>query len=127
MRDRAICSRACSATPWRLSVLLYDRRQGVALQAREQIATVLARQVERGRVEAEAVERAMGKLRVVEDVGGVGGCQVVVEAIVESLEAKQALVRQLEEGVGDESRLASNTSALSVTRIATACREPGRV
>ncbi len=110
-----------------LSVLLYDSRQGVALQAREQIATVLARQVERGRLEAEAVERAMGNLRVVEDLRVLGGCQLVIEAIVENLEAKQALFRQLEEVVGDEAILASNTSSLSVTAIASACRDPGRV
>lgn len=79
-----------------LSVLLYDSRQGAALQAREQIATVLARQVERGRLEAEAVERAMGNLRVVEDLRVLRGCQLVIEAIVENLEAKQALFRQLE-------------------------------
>ena len=110
-----------------LSVLLYDSRQGVALQAREQIATVLARQVERGRLEAEAVERAMGNLRVVEDLRVLRGCQLVIEAIVENLEAKQALFRQLEEVVGDEAILASNTSSLSVTAIASACRDPGRV
>lgn len=110
-----------------LSVLLYDSRQGAALQAREQIATVLARQVERGRLEAEAVERAMGNLRVVEDLRVLGGCQLVIEAIVENLEAKQALFRQLEEVVGDEAILASNTSSLSVTAIASACRDPGRV
>ncbi|MGN2260371.1 3-hydroxyacyl-CoA dehydrogenase, partial [Pseudomonas aeruginosa] len=110
-----------------LSVLLYDSRQGAALQAREQIATVLARQVERGRLEAEAVERAMGNLRVVEDLRVLRGCQLVIEAIVENLEAKQALFRQLEEVVGDEAILASNTSSLSVTAIASACRDPGRV
>ncbi len=107
-----------------LLALLYDSRQGAALQAREQIATVLARQVERGRLEAEAVERAMGNLRVVEDMRVLRGCQLVIEAIVENLEAKQALFRQLEEVVGDEAILASNTSSLSVTAIASACRVP---
>ncbi|EJY62580.1 3-hydroxy-acyl-CoA dehydrogenase, partial [Pseudomonas aeruginosa CIG1] len=110
-----------------LSVLLYDSRQGAALQAREQIATVLARQVERGRLEAEAAALAMGNLRVVEDLRVLRGCQLVIEAIVENLEAKQALFRQLEEVVGDEAILASNTSSLSVTAIASACRDPGRV
>ena len=83
--------------------------------------------MERGRLEAEAVERAMGNLRVVEDLRVPGGCQLVIEAIVENLEAKQALFRQLEEVVGDEAILASNTSSLSVTAIASACRDPGRV
>ncbi len=83
--------------------------------------------MERGRLEAEAVERAMGNLRVVEDLWVLRGCQLVIEAIVENLEAKQALFHQLEEVVGDEAILASNTSSLSVTAIASACRDPGRV
>ncbi len=69
----------------------------------------------------------MGNLRVVEDLRVLRGCQLVIEAIVENLEAKRALFRQLEEVVGDEAILASNTSSLSVTAIASACRDPGRV
>ncbi|MGC3400270.1 3-hydroxyacyl-CoA dehydrogenase NAD-binding domain-containing protein, partial [Pseudomonas aeruginosa] len=45
----------------------------------------------------------------------------------ENVEANQALFRQLDEVVGDEAILASNTSWLSVTAFASACRDPGRV
>ena len=56
------------------------------------------------------------------------GCDVVIEAIVERLDAKQALVRRTREG-GRRRRciLATNTSSLSVTAIAAGCRHPGRV
>ena len=55
------------------------------------------------------------------------GCALVIEAIVEDLEAKQAAFHGLEGVVGDDALLATNTSSLSVTAIAAACRRPERV
>src|SRR6185295_2481690 len=54
-------------------------------------------------------------------------CHVVVEAIVEDLAAKRALFSELEKSVGERCILASNTSSLSVTAMAAACKRPGRV
>ncbi|MBG7005091.1 3-hydroxyacyl-CoA dehydrogenase [Pseudomonas aeruginosa] len=110
-----------------LSVLLFDSRQGAAAQARDAIARTLARQVEKGRLTQEASARALNNLRVVEDLRILCACQLVVEAIIEDLGAKQALFRQLEEVLDDKAILASNTSSLSITAIASACRDPGRV
>ncbi|VTM08187.1 3-hydroxyacyl-CoA dehydrogenase [Pseudomonas aeruginosa] len=107
-----------------LSVLLFDSRQGAAAQARDAIARTLARQVEKGRLTQEASARALNNLRVVEDLRILCACQLVVEAIIEDLGAKQALFRQLEEVLDDEAILASNTSSLSITAIASACRDP---
>ncbi len=56
-----------------------------------------------------------------------GDCELVVEAIVERLEAKQELLRRLEAIVAPETILASNTSSLSITAIAAACERPQRV
>src|SRR5690606_36548487 len=55
------------------------------------------------------------------------GCDLLIEAIVEDLGAKQALFAELEARVADDAVLASNTSSLSVTRIAARCRRPERV
>jgi 3-hydroxybutyryl-CoA dehydrogenase len=55
------------------------------------------------------------------------GCALVIEAIVEDLEAKQAAFHGLEGVVGDDALLATNTSSLSITAIAAACRRPERV
>src|SRR5690606_23070212 len=52
---------------------------------------------------------------------------IVVEAIIERLDAKQALFRELEGIVGDDCILATNTSSLPVTAVAAACRLPARV
>jgi 3-hydroxybutyryl-CoA dehydrogenase len=55
------------------------------------------------------------------------GCALVIEAIVEELDAKQAAFHGVEGVVGDDALLATNTSSLSVTAIAAACRRPERV
>ena len=52
---------------------------------------------------------------------------MVIEAIVENLEAKQGLFRQLDELLDETTVLASNTSSLSITAIASVCKHPGRV
>ncbi|MCY1494612.1 3-hydroxyadipyl-CoA dehydrogenase [compost metagenome] len=110
-----------------LRACLFDVRPGAARSARDGIAAILAKRVEKGRLTAEAADRAVGNLQVLESLEALRGCQVVVEAIVENLEAKQALFRQLEEVLEAGTILASNTSSLSITAIASACRDPGRV
>ncbi|MFC5695637.1 3-hydroxyacyl-CoA dehydrogenase [Pseudomonas sp. GCM10022186] len=110
-----------------LAVKLFDARPGAAQQARDGIAAILARQVEKGRVTTEAAKHAVQNLKVVERLEDLHGSQLVVEAIVEQLEAKQALFRELEEVLDGDAILASNTSSLSITAIASACHDPGRV
>src|SRR3546814_893602 len=55
------------------------------------------------------------------------GCDLVIEAIVENIEAKQELFIELESLLAEDAVLATNTSSLSVTRIAAACQHPERV
>src|SRR4029077_6190779 len=64
---------------------------------------------------------------VVERLEALAPCQLVVEAIVEELGAKRELLSKLEAIVGADTILASNTSSLSVTAMATICKRPGRV
>ena len=91
----------------------------------------MERDVEKGRLTPEAA-RAL-EARVTWSDAALGyyapftGCALVIEAIVEDLEAKQAAFHGLEGVVGDDALLATNTSSLSITAIAAACRRPERV
>jgi 3-hydroxybutyryl-CoA dehydrogenase len=107
--------------------LLFDAQPGAARKARESIQAALGKLAEKGRLSAAEVDAAMGRLEVVDALGALAPCHVVVEAIVEDLGAKQALFRSLEDIVGDQAILASNTSSLSVTAMAAACKRPQRV
>jgi 3-hydroxybutyryl-CoA dehydrogenase len=96
-------------------------------KARDRIAHFLQRKVEKGKLEAGAREAALDRLTLTTDLGELEGCDLVVEAIVEELQAKRSLVAELERIVRADAVLATNTSALSVTEIASAASSPERV
>jgi len=96
-------------------------------RARGRIEHYLSRGVEKGRLTAAERDAALERLQITTELSDLEGCDVVVEAIVEDLEAKRALFRELEGVVAREAILATNTSALSVTEIARATESPERV
>jgi 3-hydroxybutyryl-CoA dehydrogenase len=96
-------------------------------QARERIAHFLTRKVEKGqRTEGER-DTALARLSLTSELADFAGCDLVIEAIVEELDAKRELFAELDRIVGPEAVLATNTSALSVTAIATSTSRPERV
>jgi 3-hydroxybutyryl-CoA dehydrogenase len=96
-------------------------------KARERIGHFLTRKVEKGSLEATARDAAVARLSLTADLDDLAGCDVVIEAIVENLAAKQALFAELERICRSHAVLATNTSALSVTEIAAATASPQRV
>lgn len=107
--------------------LLFDSLPGAAHKARDSIAQTLGKQVEKGRLQAKEAEATVSRIEMADALAQLAPCHVVVEAIVERLDAKQELFHALEGIVADGCVLASNTSSLSVTAMAAACRKPGRV
>jgi 3-hydroxybutyryl-CoA dehydrogenase len=99
----------------------------LAERARERIAHYLGRGVEKGRSTPEERDAALDRLTTTTELADLAGCELVVEAVVEELDAKRQLFRELEEVVVPEAVLATNTSALSVTAIASATERPERV
>jgi len=107
--------------------LLYDAQPGAARKAKDSITQALGKLVEKGRLGAADADKALGRLEIIDTVEGLAPSHVVVEAIVEDLAAKRGLFAALERTVKEDCILASNTSSLSVTAMAAACRRPGRV
>ena len=83
--------------------------------------------VAKGKIDAANADAAAARIALPEALSGLAGCTIVIEAIIERLDAKQALFPPLEAVVGDDCILATNTSSLSVTAIASACTRPERV
>jgi len=113
------------------SVVLADANAGMVEQARTAIQAALRRDVEKKR--RTPAEADVLLARIV-DAGPVDtgyqafrGCGLVIEAVVERLDVKQALFSALENVVAPDAVLATNTSSLSVAAIAGACTNPGRV
>jgi 3-hydroxybutyryl-CoA dehydrogenase len=76
---------------------------------------------------ADAREAALQRLSLTTDLAAFAGCDLLIEAIVEDLDAKKALFSELEPIVRPDAIVATNTSALSVTEIASAVSTPERV
>jgi 3-hydroxybutyryl-CoA dehydrogenase len=96
-------------------------------RARGRIDGYLSRGVDKGRLAAEEKDAALARLATTTELADLAGCDLVIEAIVEELEPKRALFRELDALVGADAILATNTSALSVTAIAAATTRPERV
>jgi 3-hydroxybutyryl-CoA dehydrogenase len=96
-------------------------------RARGRVEHFVGRAVEKGRLDAAERDAALGRLRTTTDLADLAGCDLVVEAIVEELDAKRELFAELERVCAADAILATNTSALSVTEIAEATERPERV
>ena len=97
-----------------------------AESARDRIAHFLTRKVEKGLLEQAARDAAVGRLRLTTDLHDLAACDLVIEAAFEELAVKHELFRALEPLVGADTILATNTSALSVTEIASVLERPER-
>jgi 3-hydroxybutyryl-CoA dehydrogenase len=95
-------------------------------RARGTIEHFLARSVEKRRLTAEDKDTALARLTTTTDLADLAGCDLVIEAIVEELGPKQALFGELS-ALAPDAILATNTSALSVTEIASGAARPERV
>src|SRR5690606_16695741 len=108
-------------------VRLFDSNPEAVAAAIAQIGDTFSRLAEKGRMDAEAARAASARLPPADSLQALAGCDLVVEAIVERLDAKRALFAELEPIVGEGCVLASNTSSLSVTAIAAGCARPQQV
>jgi 3-hydroxybutyryl-CoA dehydrogenase len=98
-----------------------------AERGRATIERYLARGVEKARLTQDEMGAALDRLRFATELDGLAGCDLVIEAIVEQVDAKKELFAALERIVRPDAILATNTSALSVTEIAAATERPERV
>ena len=111
-------------------VVLADAAPGAVAKASAGIGKALARDVEKGRLPAGADSAALGHVTFVDgvsDLAAFADCGIVIEAIVERLDAKRALFASLEAVVRPDAMLATNTSSLPVAAIGGGCQRPDRV
>jgi 3-hydroxybutyryl-CoA dehydrogenase len=95
--------------------------------SRDKIAHFLTRKVEKGTLGQDERDAAVARLSLTADLADLADCDVVIEAAFEDLAIKQELYRALETVVGVDAILATNTSALSVTEIASVLERPERM
>ncbi|XBP72657.1 3-hydroxyacyl-CoA dehydrogenase (plasmid) [Polaromonas hydrogenivorans] len=110
-----------------LIVKLYDSSQEAVSRGIQAVRDDLAQAVAKSKMSQAQADEALSRIHAVNDLKALCDCDLVVEAIVEQLEPKQRLFRELESILAPGSILATNTSSLSVTAIASVCELPSRV
>lgn len=105
-------------------ILMKDiREEGIQLGL-DEAAKLLVKRLERKRIEPLAMAKALNAIRPTTSYGDFGTVDIVVEAVVENPKVKQAVLAEVEEQVGENTILASNTSTISINHLAKALKRP---
>ena len=110
-----------------IETVLHDPLPDALGRGHEQIRANLAKGAERGRWSAEDSEAAAARLQPTPDLEGLAGCELVIEAAPERLDLKRELFERLSEICGPNTILATNTSSIPVTQLASAAAKPENV
>jgi 3-hydroxybutyryl-CoA dehydrogenase len=108
-------------------VVLYDTNTAAMKTADERLKKTLNSLVEKGKVTSEDARGITGRIKKASGFGDFKHCDLIIEAVVEEFSIKQAIFNLLESEVSPDCILATNTSSLSVTSIAAACKDASRV
>jgi 3-hydroxybutyryl-CoA dehydrogenase len=109
-----------------IDVVLVDAAPELAKKGAERIGAALAKLVEKGKMTAGDRTALLGRIHPAESLEECARVQLLVEAIVEKEEPKQELFRKADALLAPEAILASNTSSISITKLAAATKRPGR-
>jgi 3-hydroxybutyryl-CoA dehydrogenase len=110
-----------------LSVTLIDVERSILERAVNLISSNLQRGVDKGKMSADEKQAALGRIRTATDDQAIANADIVIEAIIEKFDAKQALFQKLDGLAPKQCILASNTSSISITRIAASTKRPDKI
>lgn len=108
-------------------VVLRDVGDDALRRGVDAIAASTAKFVEKGKLSEDDRDAALARVTTTTDLDAVAGADIVIEAIFEQVEAKQELFGRLDDLCRDDAVLATNTSAIPITTIASATRRPEAV
>ncbi len=109
------------------NVILYDVSKDVLKSSLRAIEANLKHSVEKGFLNRQSVTKTLSRIQTSTSMKKLRSCELVIEAIIENLETKKNLFARLDKVCSSKTILATNTSSLSVTSIASATKHPERV
>lgn len=110
-----------------VEVLLFETNHAMAEKGKLKIDKALQKLVEKDKLSAKKKEDILDKIVLCDNYQAMADADLVIEAVFENMELKKQIFKQLDETVKPEAILASNTSALSLTEIASATKRPDKV
>ena len=108
-------------------VVLRDIEDSFVERAMKNIEGFLSKSVDKGKLKAEEKDAILGRIKGTTDMSDLKDVDMVIEAVIEDLELKKSVFKELDEVCRPEIVLASNTSSMSITEIATATKRPDKV
>ena len=109
-----------------LSVVMLDVDEKRVAKGRDAIAGGLDRLVKKSKLSAAERDAALGRLRGATDYGALGDCDLIIEAATEDEPLKLKILRQADELAKKDALLATNTSSISISKLAAATKRPAR-
>ncbi len=109
------------------NVIIYDNNSAQLEKAKAGLQSTMNKLVEKGKFSRETADQIVSRIQYADKLDEFSSCKLVIEAIVENIQVKQDIFSQLEMIVSEKAVLASNTSSLSITSIASACKHVNRV
>jgi 3-hydroxybutyryl-CoA dehydrogenase len=109
------------------SISLYDINESVILGGISRITAEMKKSVEKQKLSKEEMSDALSRIHPRTKLSELGHCDIIIEAVLEELRIKKDLFRHLEQDAKPTAILATNTSSISITAIASATKNPGRV
>jgi 3-hydroxybutyryl-CoA dehydrogenase len=106
---------------------LFDLNPDALIRAEKQLNTVLDKAVEKQKINVAQKASILSNIRFIGSLSDLASCNLVIEAVVENLEVKRSIFKELESLLAPGTIMASNTSSLSITSIASACKNPETV
>lgn len=116
-----------SAVSAGLTTIIVDVQEEALARGHETIDSNLGRRVEKGRIAKAEKDAALGRLSMATSLDACADVPLVVEAVVEDIGVKESVFSELDCFADDDAVLATNTSSLSVARIASATQSPHRI
>lgn len=109
------------------SVIVRDVQDAFLQKAKERMETFMEKSISRGKMTAEQAAEVLERVSFTTELEDLKGAGVVIEAIIEDLEAKKEVFAELDKIMPEDAILATNTSSMSITVIAEATKRPDRV
>jgi 3-hydroxybutyryl-CoA dehydrogenase len=107
--------------------LIYDTNSAALEKAKTNLNTSLVKLVEKQKITQDKADSILRLTTFTSQINDLSKCHLIIEAIIENSDVKQKVFQELESIVSNSCVLASNTSSLSITSIASACKNPERV
>jgi 3-hydroxybutyryl-CoA dehydrogenase len=105
-------------------VVVYDIAEAAIGRSRDNIAALFDKSIQKGKATEELKAETLGRMTFTTDINAMKDTDLVIEAVVENLDLKMKVFAQLDSIVKPDTILASNTSTMSITKLATSVKRP---